>query len=92
VDRNRHPADRLHEVREEIKALETERDTLRSYLMEHPQDLAGDEYQASVALYQRRFVDWAGLERAIGRDVLQQFTRLTPITVVRLRERRERAA
>jgi hypothetical protein len=84
---NRHAADRLHEVRVEIKALETEVDELRSYLQEHPEDLVGDEYCASIGSYRRRCVDWEGLEREIGKAVLQRFTSFKLIAVVRLRER-----
>ena len=35
---NRHPADRLADVRLEIKRLEAEETKLRTYLLEHPQD------------------------------------------------------
>jgi hypothetical protein len=35
---NRHPADRLADVRSEIKRLEEEEAKLRAYLLEHPQD------------------------------------------------------
>jgi len=35
---NRHPADRLADVRSEIKRLEAEETELRSYLLEHPSD------------------------------------------------------
>ena len=38
---NRHPADRLADVRSEIKQLEAEEEQLRAYLLEHPQDRTG---------------------------------------------------
>jgi len=43
---NRHPADRLAEVRSEIRQLEAEEEQLRAYLLEHPQDRTGQEYTA----------------------------------------------
>jgi len=43
---NRHPADRLGDVRSEIKKLEAEEAKLRSYLLEHPQDRTGEEHIA----------------------------------------------
>ena len=89
---NRHAADRLHDVRAEIKTLEDEADELRSYLQEHPEDLVGDEYEASIGSYRRRHVDWEGLEREIGKAMLQRFTSLRAIAVVRLRERDRDAA
>ena len=89
---NRHAADRLHEARAEIKTLETEVDELRTYLQEHPEDLVGDEYQASIGSYRRRYIDLEGLERGIGKAMLQRFTSLRSIAVVRLRERDRDAA
>jgi hypothetical protein len=35
---NRHPADRLADVRSAIKQLEAEEARLRAFLLEHPQD------------------------------------------------------
>lgn len=89
---NRHAADRLHELRAEIRTLEAEADELRAYLQEHPEDLVGDEYLASIGSYQRRHIDLEGLEREIGKAVLQRFTSLKSIAVVRLRERERDAA
>ena len=83
---NRHAADRLHDVRAQIRTLEDEADELRTYLIVHPEDCTGDEYEASIGSYQRRHVDWEGLERAVGRELLQRFVGLRAITVIRLRE------
>jgi hypothetical protein len=84
---NRHAADRLHDVRAEIKALEEEADALRGYLQQNPDDLVGVEYQAAIGAYRRRYIDFEGLEREIGKAVLQRFTSFKLIAVVRLRER-----
>lgn len=89
---NRHPADRLADLRQQIGDLQAEADNLRAYLMKHPEDRVGDEHLASVGSYERRHVDWAGLERKVGTEVLQRFTTLKPVSVVRLRERRRDAA
>ena len=43
---NRHPADRLADIRSEIRQLEAEEEQLRAYLLEHPQDRTGQEYTA----------------------------------------------
>jgi hypothetical protein len=84
---NRHPADRLADVRRQIEGLEAEVDSLRAYLLEHPEDRQGDEHLASVGSFQRKHVNLAALEGEIGRDVLQRFTTLKPVAVVRLRAR-----
>jgi len=38
---NRPPADRLADIRSEIKRLEAEKEKLRTYLLEHPKDRIG---------------------------------------------------
>lgn len=83
---NRHPSDQLFDVRQRIKALEDEVDALRAYLLAHPEDLTGDEHQASVGTYQRKYVDLDGLEREIGTAMFQRFVRFRPITFVTLKE------
>jgi hypothetical protein len=89
---NRHPADRLADLRAQQKALEREIDTIRGYLIRHPEDLVGTEYQASIDSYRHRHLDWAALERAVGKEVLERFASFKVVDVVRLRERKERAA
>lgn len=89
---NRHAADRLHDVRAEIKTLKAEADELRTHLLEHLEDLEGDEYRASVSSYWRRQIDWEGLERAVGKETLQRFTSESRIAVVRLCARERDAA
>jgi hypothetical protein len=54
---NRHPADRLADVRSEIKRLEAEEEKLRAYLLEHPQDRTGQEHVAIVGSQSRKCVD-----------------------------------
>jgi len=46
---NCHPADRLADVRSEIKRLMAEEEQLRAYLLEHPQDRTGEEHIAVIA-------------------------------------------
>ena len=69
---NRHPADRLHDLRRQMEELKQEIDELRDYLTEHPDDLAGNDYEALIGFYQRRHVDLEGLEREIGKALLQR--------------------
>jgi hypothetical protein len=89
---NRHPADRLADVRRQIEELEGEIETLRTYLMEHDEDRVGDEHVATVSTFQKKHVDLIALEREIGPEILQRFTRRKPISVVRLRDRKREAA
>jgi len=84
---NRHPADRLADVRSEIKQLEAEEAKLRAYLLEHPQDRTGEEHIAVIGSQSRRRVDLKGLADEIGASILQRFTTFGTAMVVRLQQR-----
>jgi hypothetical protein len=83
---NRHPADRLADVRLEIKKLTEEEIKLRAYLLEHPADRTGEEHVAVVGSQSRRHVDLKALADEIGASVLARFTLFRSMMVVRLRE------
>jgi hypothetical protein len=80
---NRHPADRLADVRSEIKKLVA----VRGYLLEHPQARAGDEHVAVVGSQSRKRIDLKGLADEIGASVMARFTSFTSAMVVRLQQR-----
>ena len=84
---NRHPADRLADVRQEIKQLEGEEQQLRAYLLEHPHDRTGLEHIASVGEQRRSRVDLKALADEVGHSIVQRFTHYTHCRLVRLRER-----
>ena len=84
---NRHPADELADVRSEIRHLEDREEQLRSYLLEHPHDRKGVDYEALIGTQQRKRVDLKALADEIGASLLQRFTRYATITMVKLRER-----
>jgi hypothetical protein len=85
--RNRHPVDRLADVRSEIKRLEEEERELRAYLLEHPQDRTGAEFLATIGEQRRSRVDLKALAGEIRHSLLQRFTRFASCRTVRLRER-----
>ena len=93
MSRNRHAADRLHDVRAEIKALETEADELRGYLQQNLDDLVGvtSTVPRSVPISVAISI-WKALNARSARRLLQRFTSLKRIAVVRLREREGRDA
>src|SRR6516164_5411353 len=66
---NRHPADRLADVRSEIKQLEAEEAKLRAYLLEHASDRTGEEHVAVVGSQSRKRVDLKALADEIGASV-----------------------
>lgn len=84
---NRHPADRLADVRSEIKLLEAEEVKLRAYLLEHPTDRTGEEHVAVVGSQSRKRVDLKGLADEVGASILARFTSFGTAMVVRLQQR-----
>jgi hypothetical protein len=84
---NRHPADRLADVRSEIKRLEAEEVELRAYLLEHLADRAGEEHIAVIGSQSRRRLDLKGLADEVGASILQRFTSFRSAMVVRLQQR-----
>ena len=71
---NRHPADRLADIREQMRQLEAEETKLRDYLLHHPDDLCGHDYEAIVANQNRNRVDLKGLAREVGAETVRRFT------------------
>ena len=88
---NRHPADRLADVRSELKRLEAEEAELRAYLLEHPEDRAGQEHVAIVGSQSRKRVDLKGLTDEVGASILQRFTSFRSAMIVRLQQRQHDA-
>jgi hypothetical protein len=84
---NRHPADRLADVRSEIKRLEAEEEKLRAYLLEHSQDRTGEEHVAIVGSQSRKRVDLKGLADEVGASILERFTTFRSAMIVRLQQR-----
>ena len=83
---NRHPVDRLADVRVEIKRLEAEEAKLRSYLLEHPQDRTGQEHIAVVGSQSCKRVDLKGLADEVGASILQRSTSFRSAMIVRLQQ------
>jgi hypothetical protein len=89
---NRHPADRLSDVRAQIKELEQEESRLRSYLLHHPDDLVGSEHVALVSSRSYKRIDTESLRREVGDAVIRRHTTTTPVTFVRLKQRQQDVA
>jgi hypothetical protein len=84
---NRHPADRLADVRSDIKRLQTEEAELRGYLLEHPRDRIGVEHVAVISEQTRERVNLRALADEIGVSLITRFTSFSSCLQVRLRER-----
>jgi hypothetical protein len=85
---NRHPADRLHDLRDEIRRLQAEVDQLRAELMAAGADLRGDEWIATVCTRAHRRIDMDAALAALG-EALWPFLRRSTHREVRLCRRRK---
>jgi hypothetical protein len=84
---NRHPADRLADVRSELKRLKAEEVELRAYLLEHPSDRTGQEHVAVIGSQSRKRVDLRALADEVGASIVARFTSFRSAMTVRLQQR-----
>jgi hypothetical protein len=84
---NSHPADRLAETREQIKALKAKEKALRQELIASPQDRSGAEWVASITQKSSDRYDLPAIVRHFGTAALQQFKSSTSTTFVRLKRK-----
>jgi hypothetical protein len=84
---NRHPVDELADIRSAIRRLEDREQELRSYLLEHPNDRKGTDFEALIGTQQHKRIDLRALADEIGASLLGRFTSYISVAVVKLRER-----
>ena len=77
----------MFDTRAEIRRLQEREEELRAYLLEHPGDRKGTDYEVLIGTQQRKRVDLRALADEIGASLLDQFTRYVSVVVVKLRER-----
>jgi hypothetical protein len=88
---NRHPADALADVRQEIRQLEAREQELRSKLLQcGGDDLAGDEWEAQVKHFDQQRLDTPAVVKHFGREALQPFFKSTAYDAVYLKRRQPR--
>lgn len=63
---NVHPADKLFELREQIRSLQAKADAIRNYLIENQDDLIGDEAEVKITTPTRKVLSKAKLEAKLG--------------------------
>lgn len=83
---NRHPVDRLAEVREQIRALEKEGDELKDRIT-LSKDFVGAEYLAQAAESTRTTLDRAKLEATFGKTAVAACSKVSTCSMLRLRKR-----
>jgi hypothetical protein len=82
---NRHPADRLADVRSQIKKLEETEAQLREELIASPQNRRGDEWIAKIIQQDSGRYDLAAIVKHYGTAALEPFKSNRSITYVKLK-------
>jgi hypothetical protein len=83
----RHPVDQLADIRAEIKLLKQREEALRSEVLASPEDLSGDENEATVCETAVERVDLDLMKRELGLLFLRPFLRQQVQISVRLKQR-----
>jgi len=83
VTRNRHPVDRLFDLREQIKGLQEEADGLRTDIM-RTGDYVGVDYMAVPKTTDQRRLDRDALELEFGKARIDALCKVITITTLNL--------
>lgn len=84
---NRHPIDRLADVRSELRALEAIEAELRNEIVSGIHGLSGDQFLASVTESERESLDAVALRKHLGPEGVKPFLKKTTVRVLKLTER-----
>lgn len=79
---NRHPVDRLADIREQMAELKTEESEIRNALI-NGADRNGDEHLAIVTSTTRARLDTKAVERHFGKSALKKFYASTEMHTVK---------
>ena len=85
---NRHPADRLAEVRAAIAELKAEEKILRDGFLDEEADLVGDEYEVYVQEVNSERLDRKKAEKLLTKDIIRQISSTTCTMFVKVRKRK----
>jgi hypothetical protein len=80
---NRHPVDRLADIREQMKALEAEEKILKERIIQTG-DTVGDDNIAQLKDSTRKTLDRTALEAHYGIETIAQFLKTSSFTTVSL--------
>jgi hypothetical protein len=83
IQSNRKPADRLAEIREQIRALEVEEAELRQSFLDGEHDLVGDDHQVIITASVMERIDVKSLRRDFNPSALRPYLKTTNTTFVR---------
>jgi hypothetical protein len=83
----RRPADQLHRIREQIRALKAEEAAIRQGLVDGSLDLEGDEHRAVVTMVNNERIDLKAMRQHVEESIWSAYLIATPTTYVRLERR-----
>jgi hypothetical protein len=86
VKTNRHPVDRLADVRHQIRELQEEEAELRAKIISDD-DLVGDNWCATLTVTEREKLDTKAVLKKFGTDRLREFLTVSRVSYLRLKER-----
>lgn len=85
--KNRKAADRLADIREQIRELEEEEYILRHEFIEGGHSLVGDEYQVVITIADSERVDTKAIRRVLSPKELKPYLKKVSTTYVRTEKR-----
>jgi len=85
---NRHPVDRLADLRQHLASLQAEEAELRAMVLAGKVSREGDEFRAEVSMHTRRGIDARKARELLPPEVLRQVEQVSSFQVVRLQRKR----
>lgn len=80
---NRHPVDRLADLRATMKTLKAEEEDIRKTLLADGADLSGQEHYARITLTEQSKLDRKALEERFGKKAVAECSKPVQILAVR---------
>lgn len=87
---NRHPVDRLADLRQHMASLQAEEAQLRAMVLAGEVGREGDEFRAEVSMHTRRGIDARKARELLSSEVLRQVEQVSSFPVLRLQRKRRR--
>lgn len=83
---NRHPVDRLADVRHKIRELQNEEAELKAAIVS-TDDFVGDNWCATLTVTEKEKLDAKGVIKKFGTDRLKDFLSTSRVSYLKLKER-----
>lgn len=84
---NRHPVDRLADIRAELRELKEREEQLRNEILKGECELWGDEFEACIVRAEQERISLKAIRRKMGREWIREFTESNSVVTIRLKKR-----